>query len=181
MSVFFLNAFCLWNKGLACSGGSCGLCGGAFSSCFSWIKVYQHWEVLPACVWLIPCIYSLTGDNGEDEYDNDASGNDACKEEDSSDDEPYFSMVSGTYVSKPVSLKSSRKAQETKNLESLPGKGQMTEYKSEAAEFWKKREYKGLEAKIGKDDAKAAVQGQTGIASDYGKWCICSLIQYLLE
>ena len=109
------------------------------------------------------------GDNGEDEYDNDASGNDACKEEDSSDDEPYFSMVSGTYVSKPVSLKSSRKAQETKNLESLPGKGQITEYKSEAAEFWKKREYKGLEAKIGKDDAKAAVQGQTGIASDYGK------------
>jgi len=105
----------------------------------------------------------------EHEHDNDAGGNDACGEDDSSDDEPYFSMVSGTYVSKPVSLKSHRKAQETNNLESLPGQGQMTEYKSEAAEFWKKREYKGLEAKIGKDDAKAAVQGQTGIASDYGK------------
>jgi len=107
------------------------------------------------------------------EHDNVAAGVDSCiegsTEECSSDDEPYFSMVSGTFVSKPVSLKSQRKSQESSNLESLPGQGKMTEYKSEAAEFWKKREYKGLEAKIGKDNAKAAVKGQTGIASDYGK------------
>jgi hypothetical protein len=50
----------------------------------------------------------------------------------------------------------------------MPGAGQMTEYKSEAAEYWKKREYKGLEANIGKDEAKPAILGQTGIASNYG-------------
>ena len=112
-------------------------------------------------------------DSGNAEHENEGTGNDSFgegnAEDESSDDEPYFSMVSGTYVTKPVSLKSQRKTQESSNLESLPGQGQVTEYKSEAAEFWKKREFKGLEAKIGKDDAKAAVQGQTGIASDYGK------------
>ena len=93
-------------------------------------------------------------------------------EESSDDDEPVYSMISGTYISKPTSLKAQRKAQisnNSSNLESLPGQGKMTEYKSEAAEFWKNREYKGLEAQIGKDEAKAATEGQTGIASDYGK------------
>ncbi len=90
---------------------------------------------------------------------------------DSDDDEPFFSMISGTYVSKPMSMKSQKKSQQslTINVEALPGQGQMTEYKSDAAEFWKKREYKGLEAHIGKNEAKAATEGQTGIASDYGK------------
>ena len=55
------------------------------------------------------------------------------------------------------------------NLKNQPGNGQLTQYKSEAAEFWKQREYKGLEANVGKDEVKAAIVGQTGIASDYGK------------
>jgi len=93
-------------------------------------------------------------------------------DEDSEDDEPFYSMISGTYISKPVSLKSQKQKQQDMNdanLEEKPGKGQMTEYKSAASEFWKKREYKGLEAQIGKDEAMAATKGQTGIASDYGK------------
>jgi diphthamide synthase subunit DPH2 len=46
--------------------------------------------------------------------------------------------------------------------------GEMIEYHSEAAEFWKQREYKGLEAHVGKNEVRAAVMGQTGIASNYG-------------
>ena len=45
----------------------------------------------------------------------------------------------------------------------------MIEYSSEAAEFLKKREYQGLEANVGQTEAKAAVLGQVGIASDYGE------------
>ena len=125
----------------------------------------------------------VADDEGEGESNGEGTGDDSNvnadmgvedgdEDDDSSDDEPYFSMISGTYVSKPKSLKALKKSQESSNnsnLEALPGQGQVTEYKSEAAEFWKKREYKGLEAQIGKDEAKAAIKGQTGIASDYGK------------
>ncbi len=107
---------------------------------------------------------NVEGNDGDIEIDEDDV-------DESSDDEPVYSMISGTYVSKPTSLKAQKKAlnsANSSNLESLPGQGQMTEYKSEAAEFWKNREYKGLEAQIGKDEAKAATKGQTGIASDYG-------------
>lgn len=108
------------------------------------------------------------GDNDEDDDDTDG-------------DEPFFSMISGTYVSKPISQ---RRNTTNKNGnddgvdainsapgsdKALPGESQMVEYKSSAAEFWKQREYKGLEAKIGQTEVKAATKGQTGIASDYGK------------
>jgi hypothetical protein len=33
----------------------------------------------------------------------------------------------------------------------------------------KKREYRGLEAKVGETEVKAAVLGMVGIASDYGE------------
>ncbi len=111
-----------------------------------------------------------------DEYDYDGLKDHNIREEEdtieSDDDEPFFSMISGTYVSKPMSLKTQKKSQQSStnvNVDTLPTQGQMTEYKSDAAEFWKKREYKGLEAHIGKTEAKAATEGQTGIASDYGK------------
>eukprot|EP00957_Ditylum_brightwellii_P147932 11264145-Ditylum_brightwellii.AAC.1 len=55
------------------------------------------------------------------------------------------------------------------NLNVLPGKGQVIQYQSEGAEFLKRREYKGLEANIGQDEAKAAVKGKVGIASNYGQ------------
>ena len=54
------------------------------------------------------------------------------------------------------------------DLEHLPGKGQVTAYKSEAANFLKQREYKGLATLAGQTEATAAIAGQSGIASDYG-------------
>jgi hypothetical protein len=41
-------------------------------------------------------------------------------------------------------------------------------YKSEAAAFLQQREYQGLETFAGETEAKAAISGQRGIASDYG-------------
>jgi diphthamide biosynthesis protein 2 len=80
-------------------------------------------------------------------------------------DAPYFSLVTGKYESSTTS-KSMNK--EPLDLEALPGQGQVTEYKSEAAAFLKQREYQGLETLAGKTEAKAAISGQRGIASDYG-------------
>ena len=102
----------------------------------------------------IVCDGDLTA-NVNDENDDDDDNDD--------NDEPFFSPITGTYVSNPLSVK-----QSNHDVSSMPGGGQMTEYKSEAAEYWKKREYKGLEANIGKNEAKPAILGQTGIASDYG-------------
>jgi diphthamide biosynthesis protein 2 len=81
---------------------------------------------------------------------------------DSDDDAPYFSLVTGNYMQKagvaePQDL----------DLESLPGQGQVTAYKSEAANFLKQREYQGLSTQAGETKVKAATTGQKGIASDY--------------
>lgn len=97
----------------------------------------------------------------EDGIDNDIEvkhDNVDCDE-----DQPFFSMISGKY-------EHSRAPKHNKsNLQQFPGQGQIMEYHSEAAEFFKKREYQGLEANIGETEAKAAVQGQAGIASNYGE------------
>ena len=85
-------------------------------------------------------------------------------EEDAEDDAPYFSLVTGTYTQKTISGGPSSPT----DLESLPGKGQVTAYKSEAANFLKQREYQGLSTLAGQTEAKAAIEGQTGIASNYG-------------
>ena len=79
------------------------------------------------------------------------------------DDAPYFSLVTGKYAqhasaSEPQDL----------DLETLPGRGQVTAYKSEAATFLKQREYQGLQTQAGETEVKAAIVGQQGIASDYG-------------
>lgn len=85
-------------------------------------------------------------------------------DEDSIDsDAPYFSMVTGRYESRKQ--KGSR--EHDIDLQALPGKGQVTEYKSEAANFLRQREYQGLESKVGQTEVKAAVLGMRGIASDY--------------
>ncbi|KAK1738325.1 2-(3-amino-3-carboxypropyl)histidine synthase subunit 2 [Skeletonema marinoi] len=97
-----------------------------------------------------------------DALDHTAGGDDEGSNS-SNEDQPFFSMISGKY-------EQSRAAATTDtNLQALPGKGQMIEYSSEAAEFLKKREYQGLEANVGQTEAKAAVLGQVGIASDYGE------------
>jgi diphthamide biosynthesis protein 2 len=99
-------------------------------------------------------------EDGVDEHivnSNDTDAND-------DDDQPFFSMISGKYESSRAP-----KHNATTNLQELPGQGQITEYRSEAAEFLKKREYQGLEANVGLTEAKAAVIGKAGIASDYGE------------
>merc|ERR1719253_46577 len=78
----------------------------------------------------------------------------------------FFSMISGKYE-QPKAL--ATKSLHNLDLEALPGQGKLTEYKSEAAEFLKKREYRGLEADVGGTEAKAAVRGQVGIASKYAE------------
>jgi diphthamide biosynthesis protein 2 len=130
--------------------------------------------------------HNVDGHGDDDDDEDDANEHDNHQDQDEDDDEPFYSMISGTYVSRPTSLKSKNRNNNiikegitnphqhgttaTENdLSNLPGQGQLTEYHSAAAEFWKKREYKGLEANIGKNDANAAIQGQSGIASDYGK------------
>lgn len=92
---------------------------------------------------------------------------------DLTDDEPFFSPISGRYESKGSGRKGDnvKKGQyeQGSDLQALPGSGQVVEYRSGAAEFWNKREYKGLEANVGQNEVKAAVKGMTGIASDYGE------------
>jgi diphthamide biosynthesis protein 2 len=92
---------------------------------------------------------------------------DACNEDSSSvDDEPFFSMISGKYEqSKAMTTKMNQSV----DLGSLPGQGILIEYRSEAAEFLRKREYRGLEANVGETKVQAAVLGKVGIASDYGE------------
>lgn len=102
----------------------------------------------------------------ENKLTKDAS-NDDNNEYESDGDEPFFSPISGKYES--VGGKAAQKYANNVDLRSLPGGGQVTEYKSGAAEFWQEREYKGLEAAVGTTAVQAAVQGQTGIASDYGE------------
>ena len=84
------------------------------------------------------------------------------EEDEDDDDAPYFSMITGKYESK-------RKGNinDGVDLNALPGKGQLITYKSEAAEFLKQREYKGLETNLGETEVRAAVPGQKGIASKY--------------
>ena len=79
------------------------------------------------------------------------------------DDAPFFSMITGKYeVSNSVD-----QAATTIDLNAFPGQGKLIEYSSEAAEYLKKRNYRGLEAKVGETAIKGAVLGKVGIASDY--------------
>ncbi|KAL7530478.1 hypothetical protein ACHAXR_003515, partial [Thalassiosira sp. AJA248-18] len=113
----------------------------------------------------------VRGDGHDDHLTNtikDAGNNEDGDGNSSSDDEPFFSMISGKYEqSKATATSKQNNAMNNNgaNLEALPGQGKIIEYRSEAAEFLKKREYRGLEANVGGTEAKAAVMGQVGIAS----------------
>mmetsp|Transcript_12830 Transcript_12830/g.26999 ORF Transcript_12830/g.26999 Transcript_12830/m.26999 type:complete len:714 (-) Transcript_12830:133-2274(-) len=104
------------------------------------------------------------GENSNAKDSRNAENNDDDDENHYNDDSdaPYFSMITGRYESRK-----SKASSDDLNLAALPGRGQVTEYKSEAANFLKQREYQGLESKVGQTEAKAAVLGMRGIASDY--------------
>ena len=106
----------------------------------------------------------LQKSNGNDDKHQDSDEGDESFEQDNDDeDAPYFSLVTGQYVQRTNTNTTS-----PLDLEHLPGKGQVTAYKSEAANFLKQREYKGLATLAGQTEATAAIAGQSGIASDYG-------------
>ena len=116
----------------------------------------------------------IGGDDGGEGGDANSNSKNSAKDNndgnDSSDDEPFFSMISGKYEqSKTISASKQNAMNNDTNLEALPGQGKLIEYRSEAAEFLKKREYQGLEANVGETEVKAAVLGQVGIASNYGE------------
>eukprot|EP00571_Detonula_confervacea_P002055 CAMPEP_0172324364 /NCGR_PEP_ID=MMETSP1058-20130122/51185_1 /TAXON_ID=83371 /ORGANISM="Detonula confervacea, Strain CCMP 353" /LENGTH=785 /DNA_ID=CAMNT_0013040627 /DNA_START=68 /DNA_END=2422 /DNA_ORIENTATION=+ len=109
-------------------------------------------------------------DGTHSQHDNCATSEKDGEDENNSDDEdePFFSMISGKYEqSRTKATSKQNNAMNDANLEALPGQGKLIEYRSEAAEFLKKREYRGLEANVGGTEAKAAVLGQVGIASNY--------------
>jgi len=104
---------------------------------------------------------ALGGGSNDNTEENSNNNNDDINDD---SDAPYFSMITGRYESRK-----SKTSSNDLDLKALPGQGQVTEYKSEAANFLKQREYQGLESKMGQTEAKAAVLGMRGIASDYNK------------
>jgi len=75
------------------------------------------------------------------------------------EDEPYFSLATGKYEIKKNSY--------TK-VQHAVGGGQMIEYRSEGANALEQREYRGLVTDVGGKELSKAIDGQMGIASDYG-------------
>lgn len=110
----------------------------------------------------------------------DGDKSDAQDGEEDEDDRPFFSLVTGTYQNKPGV---SRRRPEGGHGGGGPGDDtaggagggalvgigdrSLVEWSSPAADFLGKREFQGLEALVGQTEAKAATEGQSGIASDY--------------
>jgi diphthamide biosynthesis protein 2 len=92
-------------------------------------------------------------------------GDDVESGDDDDDDAPYFSLISGKFEDSRKNTGSSTEV----NLSALPGQGQLATYNSKGAEFLRNRQYQGLETQLGQTKVHAAIPGQTGIASDYGK------------
>eukprot|EP00644_Phytophthora_capsici_P006268 jgi/Phyca11/549455/estExt2_Genewise1Plus.C_PHYCAscaffold_320276 len=97
--------------------------------------------------------------------------------EDDDVDKPFFSLVSGTYKTSTHStaereattfaLTSSGEPDASTALQVKNEHSELTTYRSEAAEYLATREYQGLDPRIGKTPAHAAVEGSTGIARGY--------------
>jgi len=95
-----------------------------------------------------------------------SSDNDYDDDDDDDGDAPYFSMVTGKYVSRKNVIATSLTDPDL-DLLHLPGKGQVMTYNSEASNFLKQRQYQGLTSQMGQTDVQIATIGLTGIASDY--------------
>lgn len=111
-----------------------------------------------------------------------AQNGDLNIDDDSDGDQPFFSLVTGTYKNVPKAYRHGRAAEGRVAVgRALPGSDvgddggalvgigdrSLVEWNSPAADFLRQREYQGLEALIGQTEAAAAIEGQTGIASDY--------------
>ncbi|POM67232.1 Dolichyl-P-Man:Man(5)GlcNAc(2)-PP-dolichyl mannosyltransferase [Phytophthora palmivora] len=99
-------------------------------------------------------------------------------DEDDDVDKPFFSLVSGTYktssratdVDRETTTHALTASGDPDASTALLVKNERTElttYHSEAADYLATREYQGLDPRIGKTPAHAAVEGSTGIARGY--------------
>ena len=111
---------------------------------------------------------NFVNDKDDGKENQDIHINTDADNNDDDDDAPYFSMVTGQYVS------SRKKKHDLDNnnddddyLVHLPGKGQVVTYNSEASNFLKQRRFQGLESQIGQTKVHTASIGLSGIASDY--------------
>ncbi|CAI5720056.1 hypothetical protein KXD40_004243 [Peronospora effusa] len=98
--------------------------------------------------------------------------------EDDDADKPFFSLVSGTYKTSSRSIAidheatlyaitASEEPDVSTTLQVKNEHTELTKYHSEAADYLATREYQGLDPRIGKTPAHAAVKGSTGIARGY--------------
>ncbi|EEY63922.1 diphthamide biosynthesis protein, putative [Phytophthora infestans T30-4] len=117
-------------------------------------------EVIPALDQTAQSVEQAADDEGEDV------------------DKPFFSLVSGTYKtashSTPVdreattcALTASGEPGASGALQVKNERTELTTYHSEAADYLATREYQGLDPRIGKTPAHAAVEGSIGIARGY--------------
>ena len=97
---------------------------------------------------------------------NGKSCEDHMGNEDDDSDAPFYSLVTGRYEAAP---KSREQLPKSVDLTALPGEGQLTTYNSATAEFFKQREYQGLQVQAGATHVQVAQPGQQGIASNYGE------------
>ncbi|GMF34751.1 unnamed protein product [Phytophthora lilii] len=102
----------------------------------------------------------------------------AADGEDEDADKPFFSLVSGTYKTSSRTTANDREAamyaltasgepDASTALQVKDERTELTTYHSEAADYLATREYQGLDPRIGKTPAHAAVEGSTGIARGY--------------
>ncbi|RLN46843.1 hypothetical protein BBJ29_009759 [Phytophthora kernoviae] len=100
----------------------------------------------------------------------------AAAGDDEDADKPFFSLVSGTYKtasrgatsnSATYALTANGEPDASTALQTKNERTELTTYRSEAAEFLATREYRGLDPRLGKTPAHAAVEGSTGIARGY--------------
>jgi diphthamide biosynthesis protein 2 len=103
-----------------------------------------------------------------------AEPDDAANSNDDSD-APYFSLISGGYRSRPNVLPVAAPAItapaadscSSSSIDDSSSNGVLSKFVSPAAEFLKAKEYQGLSRRVGETEVHAAVQGATGIASNY--------------
>lgn len=99
---------------------------------------------------------------------NTTSNGTSDDEGDSDDDTPYFSLAAGKLMQKQRRIPKNEMENTASNEEPNATKdGTIIKYESMAANFLNTREYKGLETLTGATEAKPAVQGLVGIASQY--------------
>eukprot|EP00953_Heterococcus_sp_UTEX-ZZ885_P017891 10010-Heterococcus_DN1.PRE.4 len=101
-----------------------------------------------------------------------AEPDDAAANSNDDSDAPYFSLISGGYRSRPNVLPVAAPAitaadSSSNSIDDSSSSGVLSKFVSPAAEFLKAKEYQGLSRRVGETEVHAAVQGATGIASDY--------------